>query len=51
MIPKEKLNRWHSQFSLEKVPDVEQFELPKSLTDEKIATGREVSKKAKNMFN
>lgn len=51
IIPKEKLTRWHPEFDLEKVPDIEEFDLPKSPTDEKIATGREVLEKVKTMFN
>lgn len=47
----DKITRWHPEFDIEKVPDVEVFTLPKCPDEEKFTTGSEVLEKAKSMFN
>lgn len=50
-IPRDKITRWHPEFDIEKIPDVEESELPKEPEEEKMTTGQEVLEKAKSLFN
>ncbi|XP_022908921.2 DNA replication factor Cdt1 [Onthophagus taurus] len=49
-INKEKLKRWHPEFSLETVPDIECEKLPEPPQENKVTTGKEVLEKAKDLF-
>lgn len=46
-----KIVRWHPQFNIEGVPDVEVSALPECPYEEKFTTGSEVLEKARQMFN
>lgn len=47
----EKIARWHPEFDIEKVPDIEVSALPEPPNEEKFTTGSEVLEKARAMFN
>lgn len=51
MIPKADIKRWHPEFNIEMVPDVESAELPKPPVEEKFTSGQDVLEKARQMFN
>ncbi|XP_044270596.1 DNA replication factor Cdt1 [Tribolium madens] len=51
IISKDKITRWHPEFDLEKVPDVEVAALPEPPFEEKFTTGKQVLEKARQMFN
>lgn len=50
-IPKDKITRWHPEFDIEKVPDVEPAKLPQPPDEIKLTSGKEVLEKAKELFN
>lgn len=50
-IPRDKITRWHPEFDIEKIPDVEESELPQEPVEEKMTTGQEVLEKARSLFN
>lgn len=50
-IPKEKITRWHPEFDIERVPDVETAKLPQPPDEIKLTSGKEVLEKAKQLFN
>lgn len=50
-IPKDKLKRWHPEFNLESIPDIEETPLPQAPEEQKLTTGKEVLEKAKSLFN
>ncbi|KAJ8932814.1 hypothetical protein NQ318_015982 [Aromia moschata] len=50
-IAKDKITRWHPEFDIERVPDIDTDTLPQPPQEEKFTTGREVLEKAKQLFN
>lgn len=50
-VTKSNIIRWHPQFEIERVPDIELCPLPQSPPEEKLTTGKEVLEKAKELFN
>lgn len=50
-IPKEKLTRWHPEFDLEKVTEIERTPLPEAPNADKLSTAKDVLTKAQDMFN
>ncbi|KAK9881490.1 hypothetical protein WA026_016373 [Henosepilachna vigintioctopunctata] len=50
-IPKDKITRWHPEFDIERVPDVEEDELPEAPEERKFTSGQEVLNQARQMFN
>ncbi|KAJ8942003.1 hypothetical protein NQ314_010232 [Rhamnusium bicolor] len=51
IIAKDKITRWHPEFDIERVPDIELATLPQSPLEDKLTTGKEVLEKARQMFN
>ncbi|EFA00549.1 DNA replication factor Cdt1 [Tribolium castaneum] len=51
IISKDKITRWHPEFDLEKVPEIELGALPEPPFEEKFTTGKQVLEKARQMFN
>ncbi|KAF2892924.1 hypothetical protein ILUMI_13260 [Ignelater luminosus] len=47
----EKIARWHPEFDIERVPDIEVSDLPEPPNEEKFTTGSQVLDKARAMFN
>ena len=45
------LKRWHPEFDLEGVPDVEQLDLPQSPNVEKFSSAKDILSTARNLFN
>lgn len=50
-LARDKITRWHPQFDIEKVPDIELVTIPSLPTESIMTTGREVLDKAKEMFS
>ncbi|KAG7295982.1 hypothetical protein JYU34_021074 [Plutella xylostella] len=50
VIADDKLTRWHPEFELEKVPDVECAKLPEMPNAEKYSTAQDVLSKARELF-
>ncbi|CAH0546952.1 unnamed protein product [Brassicogethes aeneus] len=50
-IAKDKITKWHPEFDIEKVPDIELSEVPKPPIEEAFSSGKDVLEKAKEMFN
>lgn len=50
-IPKDKITRWHPEFDIERIPDVEKSSLPPVPDEEKMTTGKEVLEKARSLFS
>ncbi|CAG9824934.1 unnamed protein product [Phaedon cochleariae] len=50
-VDKDKITRWHPEFNIEKVPEIECSDLPQSPAEEKLTTGKDVLDKARQMFN
>lgn len=50
-IPKDKITRWHPEFNVEKVPDLEPSVLPQPPDEARPMTGKEVLEKAKQLIN
>lgn len=50
-VPKEKITRWHPEFDIERVPDIEPAKLPQPPDEIKLTSGKEVLEKAKQLFN
>lgn len=50
-VDKSKVTRWHPEFNLEKVPDIEALPLPQPPDEIKMTSGQEVLEKARQMFN
>lgn len=50
-IPKDKIMRWHPEFDIERLPDIESAELPQPPIEDKFTTGKDVLEKAKEMFH
>lgn len=50
-IPLESLKKWHPEFDIERVPDLENAEIPQPPDEEKFSSGKDVLEKAKAMFN
>lgn len=50
-ISRDKITRWHPEFDIEKVPDIEETELPQQPEEEKMTTGQEVLEKARSLFS
>lgn len=51
VISPDKLTRWHPEFDIEKVPEIEISDIPQPPEEEKLTTGQEVLEKARNLFN
>ncbi|RVE41296.1 hypothetical protein evm_014057 [Chilo suppressalis] len=50
VIPEDKLTRWHPEFEIEKVPEVECAKLPEAPTVEKFSSAQDVLAKARELF-
>lgn len=50
-VPKDQITRWHPEFDIERVPDVELAVLPQPPDEIKLTTGKEVLEKAKQLFH
>lgn len=50
VISKDRITRWHPEFDIERVPDIEQSDLPQPPQEEKFTTGKDVLEKAIQMF-
>lgn len=50
VIPDDKLTRWHPEFELEKVPEVDCAKLPEAPNAEKFSTAQDVLAKARELF-
>ncbi|XP_019876874.1 DNA replication factor Cdt1 isoform X3 [Aethina tumida] len=50
-IEKGRITKWHPEFDIEKVPDIEQSEIPKPPVEEILTTGQNVLEKARELFN
>ncbi|XP_028167801.1 DNA replication factor Cdt1 [Ostrinia furnacalis] len=50
VIPDDKLTRWHPEFELEKVPEVDSAKLPEAPNAEKFSTAQDVLTKARELF-
>ncbi|CAG4947240.1 unnamed protein product [Parnassius apollo] len=50
-IPDNKLVRWHPEFELEKIPEIECAKLPEMPNVEKLNTAQDVLAKARELFN
>ncbi|XP_050315928.1 DNA replication factor Cdt1 isoform X2 [Anthonomus grandis grandis] len=51
MVDKDKVTRWHPEFDLEKVPDIEPSPLPKAPAEDKLTSGKDVLERARVLFN
>lgn len=51
IVSKDRITRWHPEFDLEKVPDIELSELPQPPHEEKFTAGKDVLEKAMQLFN
>lgn len=51
IISKERITRWHPEFDIESVPDINLSELPKTPEVEKFTSGKDVLEKAIRMFD
>ena len=51
VIAKHNLTRWHPEFALEKVPDVELASLPETPTTEIHTSGKQILESARRLFN
>ncbi|KAJ2943722.1 hypothetical protein O0L34_g16835 [Tuta absoluta] len=49
-IPDDKLTRWHPEFEIEKVPEVDCAKLPEMPNKEKLSTAQDVLSKARELF-
>lgn len=50
VIPDEKLSRWHPEFEIEKLPEVECTKLPEMPNAEKFSSAQDVLAKARELF-
>ncbi|KAI8426160.1 hypothetical protein MSG28_005102 [Choristoneura fumiferana] len=50
VIPDSKLTRWHPEFEIEKLPDIECAKLPEVPNAEKFSTAQDVLAKARELF-
>lgn len=50
VIPDDKLTRWHPEFEIEKVPEVECAKLPEMPNAEKFSSAQDVLSKARELF-
>lgn len=50
VIPNDKLSRWHPEFEIEKLPEVECTKLPEMPNVEKFSTAQDVLAKARELF-
>lgn len=50
-IPTDKLKRWHPEFELERIPDVEEGSLPEAPNVEKFSTAQDVLTHFRQQFN
>lgn len=50
VIPDDKLTRWHPEFEIEKVPEVESSKLPEMPNVEKFSSAQDVLAKARELF-
>ncbi|KAJ8919649.1 hypothetical protein NQ315_006176, partial [Exocentrus adspersus] len=51
ILDRSKITRWHPEFDIERVPDVELAPLPSPPIEEKLTSGKEVLEKARELFN
>ncbi|KAL1489483.1 hypothetical protein ABEB36_014370 [Hypothenemus hampei] len=50
-IPKDKITRWHPEFDIEKIPDIEMFPLPQPPAEDKLTSGKDVLERARILFS
>ncbi|XP_044752271.1 DNA replication factor Cdt1 [Coccinella septempunctata] len=50
VIPKNQVKRWHPEFDIERVPDIEEDNLPEPPVEMKMTSGQDVLEKAREMF-
>ncbi|XP_022830272.1 DNA replication factor Cdt1 [Spodoptera litura] len=50
VIPDDKLTRWHPEFDIEKIPEVESAKLPEMPNVEKFSSAQDVLAKARELF-
>ncbi|XP_066149289.1 DNA replication factor Cdt1 [Euwallacea fornicatus] len=50
-ISKERVTRWHPDFDIEKVPDIELSPLPQPPAEDKLTSGKEVLERARSLFS
>lgn len=50
IIPDEKLSRWHPEFEIEKLPEIESANLPEVPNADKFSTAQDVLAKARELF-
>ncbi|KAH9630448.1 hypothetical protein HF086_016986 [Spodoptera exigua] len=50
VIPEDKLTRWHPEFDIEKIPEVESAKLPEMPNVEKFSSAQDVLAKARELF-
>lgn len=50
-ISPDKITRWHPEFDIEKIPDIEKANIPQPPQEEKLTTGQEILEKARELFN
>lgn len=50
VIPDDKLSRWHPEFEIEKLPEVESNKLPEMPNADKFSTAQDVLSKARELF-
>lgn len=50
VIPDDKLSRWHPEFEIEKVPEIESAKLPEMPNAEKYSSAQDVLSKARELF-
>lgn len=51
LVSREKITRWHPEFDIEMVPDIEVSDLPQPPHEHKFTAGKDVLEKAIQMFN
>nr|CAI5819949.1 unnamed protein product [Callosobruchus analis] len=51
VVSKNEIKRWHPEFNIEMIPDIETAELPQPPAEDKMTTGKDVLEKARQMFN
>lgn len=50
-IPRDKLTRWHPEFGIDQVPDIEPDTLPEAPNVDKYYSAKDVLEKARNLFS
>lgn len=50
-IPRDKIVRWHPEFDIEKIPEIERTPLPQPPNVETVSSAKDVLSKARNLFS